>query len=104
MITEERVEKAVEYFRDNKSKYGHLIGRCKALEHERKVVLEEQKLWFFKNSPEMRVAEVESRARTSQPYREALEDIENTWADRTELETYLEYGRMIYGLYKAHHQ
>jgi hypothetical protein len=92
MISEERVEKAIEYFRNNKERYGALVGRCRAIEHERKVILDEEKLKIFKANPEMRVSEVESRARTSTAYMAILEELENVWA-----------GRMLYGVYKVSH-
>ena len=38
MITFDRAEKAAEFIRDHAEEYGHHIGLCKSLEHQRKVV------------------------------------------------------------------
>ena len=84
MISEARVEKAVEFYRDNADKYGQLVGRCKALEQTRKVVHGQAFL-----DAQGTVAEREATAYASGAYRAVVEDIENCWADKTVLETQL---------------
>jgi len=81
MISEERVEKAVEYIRDHADVLGGLIGRCKGLEQERKVV--RGKLFLGVTGT---VAEREAKAESSKEYEIVVEEIENAWADKTELE------------------
>lgn len=82
MISEDRVEKAVEFIRDHADVLGGLVGRCKGLEQERKVVRGKQFL-----EAKGTVAEREARAESSKEYELIVEEIENSWADKTELET-----------------
>ena len=82
MISEARVEKAVEFYRDNADRYGQLVGRCKALEQQRKVVHGHHFLYA-----DGTVAEREAKAYASTGYQEIVEEIQNAWADKTVLET-----------------
>ena len=82
MISETRVEKAVEFYRDHAEEYGQLVGRCKALEQKRKTVHGQNFLYA-----QGTVAEREAKAYSSEGYKEVTEEIENSWADKTILET-----------------
>ena len=84
MISEELVERAVEFFRINADEYGRLVGLCKALEQKRKVV-HGQEFLRAKGT----VAEREATAYSSAPYRAVVEEIENAWADKATMETLL---------------
>jgi hypothetical protein len=95
-ITFERAEKAAEYIRDHSKTYGELVGHCKSLEHQRKVVKGQE---FLKTQGT--VAEREARADDSAAFRSVVEDIENAWAEKTEIETMLEYSRIICDLYRT---
>ena len=83
MISEERVERAVEFYRDNADRYGQLVGLCKALEQKRKVVHGQERLLAKGGT----VAEREATSYSSPEYRRLVEDIQNAWADKTVLET-----------------
>ena len=85
MISEERVEKAVEFYRDNADRYGQLVGLCKALEQKRKVVHGQE--FIRVGEIKVTVAEREALAYSSKGYREVVEEIQNAWADKTVLET-----------------
>ena len=84
MISEKRVEMAVEFYRDNADRYGQLVGLCKALEQKRKVVHGQNFLYA-----QGTVAEREAKAYASDGYKEIVEEIQNAWAEKTTLETQL---------------
>jgi len=84
MISEKRVEMAVEFYRDNADKYGQLVGLCKALEQKRKVIHGQNFLYA-----QGTVAEREAKAYSSDAYQEMVEEIQNAWSDKTTLETQL---------------
>lgn len=84
MISEKRVEMAVEFYRDNSALYGQLVGLCKKLEQERKVV-HGQSFLFAQGT----VAEREAKAYSSDAYKDVVERIENAWAEKTTVETKL---------------
>ena len=84
MISESRVEKAVEFIRDHAERLGQLVGLCKALEQERKVVHGQAFL-----GAQGTVAEREARAYSSDAYKEIVEEIENAWAEKSTIEVNL---------------
>ena len=86
MISEERVEKAVEFIRDHSESLGGLIGRCKALEQKRKVVYGQE---FLAQGGKGTVAEREAAAYSSKDYRLLVEEIEDAWAEKSTLETHV---------------
>ena len=96
MISESRVEKAVEFYRDHAERYGQLVGLCKALEQKRKVVHGQAFL-----GAQGTVAEREARAYSSVEYRSIVEDIENSWADKTELESKLKAAEMTIDVWRS---
>jgi hypothetical protein len=96
MVTLDRVERAIDYFREHADQYGFLVGHCKGLEHQRKVVYGQ----CFLEAKGGTVAEREAKAYVSPEYKSLVEEIENAWAERTTLETLFECGRMVYGVYK----
>ena len=96
LITFDRAEKAAEYIRDHSKLFGELVGHCKSLEHQRKVVKGQE---FLK--AEGTVAMREATADASSAFRSVVEDIENAWAEKTEIETMLEYSRIITDLYRT---
>jgi hypothetical protein len=75
MISEERVEAAVEYLRDTAKPYGQARGRSLYTENNLRRVK-------ALNMPcEGPIAERESKAYASEPYKMALEDMENAMAE-----------------------
>ena len=82
MISESRVEKAVEFIRDHAERLGELVGHCKALEQQRKVA-HGQAFLFAQGT----VAERDAQANSSDVVKDVIEKIENAWSDKTTLET-----------------
>jgi hypothetical protein len=89
MISEEAVEAAVRFFEHHADDLGKLIGHCKGLEHQVKIVFGQALLEAKKNTPKATVPELEARARNSAEYKAIVEDVEDAWADRVTLETKL---------------
>jgi nitrogenase subunit NifH len=83
MISEQRVEAAVEFIRDHAEQIGTLIGHVKGLEHQRKVVRGIQ----FLESEKKTVADREADAESSPEYKAIVEDIENAWSEAETLKT-----------------
>lgn len=96
MITEERAERAAEFIRDNAERYGELTGKCKSLEQKRKVVFGAA---FLESSGT--VAEREAKAHTSKSFQGVTEEIENSWADKTTLETQLKAAELTIELWRS---
>lgn len=96
MIPESRVEKAVEFIRDHADRLGELIGRCKALEHERKVVRGNE---FLKAKGT--VAEREAVAESSEAFIQIVNDIENAWADKATLETKIKAAELTIDVWRS---
>ncbi len=84
MIDERAVESAIDFIRDEAPQLGKLVGHCKFLEQQRKVVHGHA---FLDASGT--VAEREAKAYSSPEYKAVTEDIEDAWASKTELETLL---------------
>ena len=82
MISEAKVERAVEYIRIHAERLGQLIGLCKSLEQKRKVIHGQE---FLKATGT--VAEREARAYASDEFRAVVEEIENAWAEKATVET-----------------
>ena len=96
-VTLDRATAAVEFTRDHSELYGRLVGRCKGLEHQRKVIKAQEIL----ASEAKTVAEREAEAESSAAYLKIVEDIENAWADKTTLETRLKAAEMTFDLYRS---
>lgn len=99
MITFERAEKAMEYLRDNASRYGYLVGRCKALEQERKVVFGLALIEAKQTS--RTIAEAEAKAYASADFKAVCEEIENAWAEKAEIETMIAYSQNIVDCWRS---
>lgn len=84
MIQEEAVEACIDFIRDESENLGKLIGRCKALEQQRKVVHGHAFLGALGT-----VAEREAKAYDSPEYKSIVNEIENAWAEKATLETLL---------------
>lgn len=96
MIDFERAEKAAEYIRDNAEQYGHLVGHCKGLEQQRKVVYG----LAFRDASGT-VAERDAVAHSSPEFKVICEDIENAWADKTTIETKIKAAELTIELYRS---
>ena len=97
MIDFDRAEKAAEFIRDRAEKYGKLIGLCKALEHERKVVFGRA----FLEADGKNVAEREAKAYISEEFRLVVEEIENAWADKETLSAQIKAAELTIELYRS---
>lgn len=96
MIKDEQVEKALEYFRDNASEYGRLVGQCKALEHRRKIV-HAQKYMTVSG----KLAERDAQATTCPEYIKIIEDIENAETEKATIATHLERARLTIDVWRT---
>jgi hypothetical protein len=82
MINEQRVEAAVEFIRDSAELLGGLVAHCKFVEYMAKVIKAE----LYKKATGT-IQQRESEALDSPEYRQAIEDIENAFAEKVALET-----------------
>ena len=96
MISEERVEAAVEFIRDHANRLGYLIGHAKALEYQLKVV-EAQNYLDATGTIEAR----RSKARSSPEYKAIIEEIENAWAEKATLETKLKAAELTIDVWRS---
>ena len=96
VISEDRVENAVEYIRDHGEHLGLLVGQCKALEQKRKTVHGENFLYA-----QGTVAEREAKAYSSEAYKAVTEEIENAWAEKTTLETRLKAAELLIDIWRS---
>jgi hypothetical protein len=96
MISEERVEKAVEFIRDHADQLGNLVGVCKGLEQRRKVVHGQN---FLEASGT--VAEREAKAYSSDGFMEITEEIENAWAEKTTVETKIRAAELTIDVWRS---
>ena len=83
--------------KENAKRYGALTGACKGLEHQRKVV---RGIAFLESNMKT-VAEREADAESSAAYQAVVIEMENTWAEKTELETRMKYAEMTFDLYRS---
>ncbi len=97
MILFERAEKAAEFIRDHAEQYGHLIGLCKSLEHQRKVVFGQA----FLEAVGKNVAEREAKAHISSEFKHIVEDIENAWAEKETIATQIKAAELTIELYRS---
>jgi len=93
----EQADKAVDYFKTNAEEYGELVAKCKYLEHKRNVIRKQKELESTKKT----VSERQAEAETGKEYLEILEDIQNAWAKKTTLETYMKAAEMTFDLYRS---
>jgi hypothetical protein len=84
MIADERVENEVLFIGENAERLGDLIGHCKGLEYQAKVIKAQAFLEALGT-----VQARESEALCTPEYKAIVEDIENAWAERVTLETKL---------------
>ncbi len=92
----DRAEKAAEFIRDHAEQYGKLVGRCKALEHERKII---KSIRFLEASGTM--AEKEATAYASIKFKAICEDIEAAWTDKTIIETKIKAAELTIELWRS---
>ena len=96
MISEERVEKAVEFIRDHADQLGKLVGVCKGLEQRRKVVHGQNFL-----EADGTVAEREAKAYSSDGFSLITEEIENAWAEKTTVETKIKAAELTIDVWRS---
>lgn len=96
MISEIRVEKAVEFIRDHADRLGELVGRCKALEQQRKVAHGQAFLYA-----QGTVAERTAKAESSEVFKTVVEEIENAWAEKSTLETQLKAAELTIDVWRS---
>ena len=96
MISEARVEKAVEFIRDHADQLGKLVGVCKGLEQRRKTVHGQNFLYA-----QGTVAEREAKAYSSEGFESIIEEIENAWAEKTTLETHLKAAELTIDVWRS---
>lgn len=84
MISDDRAEMAVEFYRDNANKKGQLRGAVAAAEHRMKITLAQK---FLQSTGT--VAERDAMARSSSEYAAQVEELENLTAELHTLDTYL---------------
>jgi len=82
MLSDDRVEKAVEYLRDNADDYGTACGLVKFLDHKRKVVRGQQFI-----AAEGTVGLREAVAESSAEYLQVITDLQNAETDKHILAT-----------------
>ena len=97
MISEQRVEAAVEFIRDHAEQLGHAVGHCKGLEQQRKVV----KGQAFLASQLKTVSEREAKAYCSPEYKVIVEEIENAWAEAETLRTKLKAAELTIEVWRS---
>ena len=95
--TFDEADRAVAFTRDNSEEYGRLVGACKGLEHKRKVIRAQEMLKSEAKTVTLKEAEAES----SDEYIKVIEEIENTWAEKTTLETLMKAAEMTFDLYRS---
>ena len=96
MISEDRVEKAVEFIRDHAHELGLLIGQCKGLEQKRKAVHGQAFLGATGT-----VAEREARAYSSPLFQACAEEIQNAWADKETLSLKIEAAKITVDVWRS---
>ncbi len=96
-VSFEDADAAITFIKDHAKEYGLLVGRCKGLEHQRKVVRGIQ----FLESDKKTVADREADAESSPDYKSVVKEIEDAWAAKTTLETRLKYSEMRFDLYRS---
>jgi len=67
------------------------------LENKRKVI----RAYGLLNSKKPTVAERQAESETTDEYKKIIDDIENAWAEKTTLETYLKAAEMTFELYRS---
>lgn len=92
-----QADKAVDFFKNNAKEYGELVAKCKYLEHKRNVIRKQKELESNKKT----VSERQAEAETGEEYLEVIEEIQNTWADKTTLETQMKAAEMTFDLYRS---
>jgi hypothetical protein len=96
MISEERVEAAVEFIRDNADRLGELIGHCKGVEYQAKII----KAQAYLDSTGTIQAR-ESEALCTPEYKSIVEDIEDAWAEKATLETKLRAAELTIDVWRS---
>ena len=96
-VSFKRADAAVQFVKENADKYGVLVGAVKGLEHQRKVVRAMQVL----KSEKKTVADREADAESSADYKAIVKEIEDTWAEKTTLETLMKAAEMTFDLYRS---
>ena len=98
----------MEYMRDNAERYGMLVGRCKALEQERKVVFGLALIEAKACNLNLTVAEAEAKAHASPEFKTLCEEIDDAWAEKARIETMIAYSQNVIdawrSLYSKHGQ
>ncbi|MEM6817224.1 MAG: hypothetical protein AAF578_00400 [Pseudomonadota bacterium] len=96
MITDERVEKALEFIRDNAGAIGLAVAKCKHLEQKRKTV---KGVEFHKAEGTM--AEREQAAYASDAFKEVSQEIEHAWYDAETLRTRLRAAELTIEIWRT---
>lgn len=97
MISEDRVEAALCFIRDKAEGYGQMVGRCRGLEHRRKVIRSQA----FLAAEARSIAEREAIAETSAEYRAILDEIENAETERATLQTLMRGAEMLIEVWRT---
>ena len=97
MISEDRVERAVEFIRDNAERYGQLVGLCKSLEYRRK----QARAMQFLEADAKTVAEKDAIADSSKAVSLLTEEIENAFADRESLATHIRAAELTIDVWRS---
>ena len=97
MINFDRAEKAAEFIRDNAERYGQLIGLCKSLEHQRKIIFGRS----FLERDGKNVAEREAKAYASVEFTCVVNDIQNAWAEKETIATKIKAAELTIELYRS---
>ena len=82
-ITDDMVEKSLNYLRDNAEELGHLKGRVEYYQHERKVVRGQA----FLDSEEKTAAAREAEAESCAAYRHSIQELADAVTVFTTLQT-----------------
>ncbi len=96
MISEERVEKAVEYIRDAAKPYAEALAAEKYLDHKRKVIRATQ---FAEADGTM--AERESFAERSQDYRDCINEYRDAVFKRAEIATLIKAAELTIEVWRS---
>ena len=96
MIAEERTERAVEFIRDHADRLGELVGHCKGLEYQAKVIKGQAYL-----DATGTIQAREATAVCSPEYKVIIEEIENAWAEKETLLTKLKAAELTIDVWRT---
>jgi uncharacterized protein (UPF0335 family) len=96
MFADQRIERAVEFIASEAGRIGDLIGHCKGLEYQAKVIKGQAYL-----DATGTIQARDAQAVTTPEYKAIIEEIENAWAEKETLQAQFKAAELMVEVWRS---